>query len=122
MQIRKEGYWFESFRKDSPYPMPVPDPNFDEWVERQLFIDSLKRVEDELATSVAYRGSSRCRLCDCQNGYHEFNFLSWQWPSGFSHYIREHNVRPSKSFEEFISVCAMHLDSSTVSAPHIQQY
>lgn len=124
MQIKREGYWFEEkpwpWSEESPYPTPVPDPNFEQWIERQAFIDSLKRVENELATSVAYRGSSRCRFCDCQNGYHEFNFLGWQWPSGFNHYVREHNVRPSRDFEVFIATCASHLNSKIAGCPPTQ--
>lgn len=28
--------------------------------------------------------------------------ITWEWPSGFEHYVREHNVRPSWAFQSFI--------------------
>lgn len=107
-----EGYWHESFRPDSPYPMPVSDPLFDQWVERQSFLDALSRVESQLATVTQYRGWSNCRLCDCHNGSREFSFLNWKWPIGFRHYIEEHRVRPTQAFQDFIRACDEHLSSA----------
>ena len=103
MNIKIEGYWYESFRPDSPHPMPVPDPHFDQWSERQTFLHALDYVEKQLATGVQYKGSSQCRICDCQNGSREFEYLDWKWPIGFRHYIEEHQIKPTQAFQDFIT-------------------
>lgn len=45
-----------------------------------------------------WRGDSRCRLCGKLLGYRDHIDGTYTWPEGFSHYLREHNVRPPKEF------------------------
>ena len=54
--------------------------------------------------SVAYHGSSLCRICGCQNGSHEFEDGQERtaWPSGLLHYVELHNVHPQDWFVEYV--------------------
>lgn len=55
----------------------------------------------------AYRGSSACRICGKMNGSHEYVFGGYRWPSGYRHYIEEHNVEPSEGFKKMLGAAAM---------------
>lgn len=80
-------------------PWPESDP---EWRERDAYLVQLDRVE-ALATRIVYRGISLCRLCGQKNGHEAFRLGRWEWPSGYRHYIAEHDVRPSQNFIDFIA-------------------
>lgn len=94
---RREGFWFS---KHEPW-LPVPSPYKGPWPGKKLFVARLKKLEGR-NESTAYRGASACRLCGCRNGSGEFVVKGWVWPSGYLHYITEHDVRPSLAFEEFV--------------------
>jgi hypothetical protein len=49
-----------------------------------------------------WRGLSSCRLCGVHNGSTCLTDGTYVWPSGFSHYIREHNVRPPDDFIQHV--------------------
>jgi hypothetical protein len=93
----REGYWYTG--KGSLLPKPVP--NEKPWKGKKLFLKWLAKRESE-AYKEHFKGSSKCRVCGKKNGSASFQLLGWQWPSGFAHYVREHNVRPSLAFQEFI--------------------
>ena len=62
---------------------------------------ALDSVESR-AKRVGYRGFSPCRLCERDNGNSAFRVADWEWPEGFRHYLADHDIRPSQSFEEFV--------------------
>jgi hypothetical protein len=94
-----EGHWRRSVGESSELLWPTPDP---QWRERASFLARLDRVE-LVATRIAYRGFSMCRLCGKENGHEALRSVRWEWPAGFRHYVAEHDVRPSPEFEDFIN-------------------
>lgn len=97
-----EGFWRSSSHADETLPWPQPEA---QWPQRAAFLERLDRAEAE-AQRVSYRGFSRCRVCGCKNGSQSFRLDVWEWPSGFRHYVSEHEVRPSPEFELFVRECA----------------
>lgn len=96
--MRREGYWYNAHEGKL---LPMPSDSTIEWEGKKEFLDALHKREQE-ADKAHYRGFSMCRICDVPNGSISFQSEGWEWPSGFSHYIEEHNVRPSLAFQEFI--------------------
>lgn len=94
--ILREGFWSS---EDEPY-FPTPEGGLP-WKGKKRFLKALARAQKQ-AHSDAYKGSSNCRLCDRRNGSETYELDGWRWPSGYAHYIEEHNVRPSLAFQEFI--------------------
>ncbi|CAN7266930.1 hypothetical protein [Knoellia sp. LjRoot47] len=46
-----------------------------------------------------YMGYSTCRVCGKKdNGDSEYSDGTYVWPSGFAHYVLEHQVRPPDEF------------------------
>ena len=103
VNVNREGYWASDSEPHLPNPMPVS------WAGKVSFLRLLATVEGK-ARETNYKGSSPCRLCDQRNGSTEYTYTrtgnTWVWPSGLSHYIRDHQVRPSLAFEEFITNAA----------------
>jgi len=95
---RYEGFWRSRQKDDGTLPWPEGTP---EWPERAAFLDMLDRADAE-AEKVAYRGYSHCRICGCRNGFQSLRLDVWEWPSGFRHYLADHEVRPSRDFEVFV--------------------
>jgi len=93
----KEGFWKSSYEPDLPSPVPNDMP----WEGQELFVQRLIQVE-RLAKMTAYKGMSRCRVCECSNGSREYSYNGWVWPAGLMHYIIEHNIQPSDEFIEAI--------------------
>jgi hypothetical protein len=85
---RMEGFWG---------PSNQPEPRDMAWDGRDAFLVALGVLENH-AERACYRGWSNCRVCGCMNGSDTFHAKGWQWPSGFVHYVRDHNVKPSADF------------------------
>ena len=95
---RYEGFWRSSLHADEDLPWPQPDAK---WPQRAAFLEALDRAEAE-AERVLFRGFSLCRVCGGQNGSESFQLDVWEWPSGFRHYVADHEVRPSPQFDRFV--------------------
>jgi hypothetical protein len=100
--MKQEGFWFSVSSPD----YPVPKPSHMKWIKQEEFVTALRRKEAQ-ALKTTYRGFSTCRICFSTNGSAEFKLEDWCWPSGFIHYIENHNVKPSQEFIDFV------LDKST---------
>ncbi|QZE59519.1 hypothetical protein MPK66_gp275 [Erwinia phage pEa_SNUABM_2] len=100
-ELNHEGYWYSTYEKHLPQPLARVRP----FKGKAEFLAALEAVESK-AQKRQYKGFSTCRICDCANGSADYNYKDWQWPSGYSHYIKKHNVQPSKEFHEFILECA----------------
>lgn len=100
------GYFRKSIDEESEYPFP--EPTTEAWDTKYIFLDALKCIEELLEKHnpdqvLLTKGFSLCRLCGDINGSKEFilklpNGHSVMWPSGYSHYIRVHNVKPPITF------------------------
>lgn len=105
-----EGYFKGPGAASSIYPKvkPLIKP----WIGRKAFLEALSAVENStLVGCEAYKGTSKCRCCGIRNGSEEYTLVlgkaKWIWPSGFSHYVEAHNVRPSLAFQMLITALAM---------------
>jgi hypothetical protein len=85
---RREGFWGSDHQ---------PEPLETGWEGRDRFLVALGVLEAH-AERIRYRGWSNCRVCGRSNGSDTFHAKGWQWPSGFVHYVRDHNVKPSADF------------------------
>jgi len=100
----REGFW--GHKEGEALPMPIP--NKDTWTGQTDFLAKLdylqRRIREQsvIGLVLAYRGMSTCRCCNESNGTETFQFNGWEWPSGFMHYVAEHNVRPSLAFQEMV--------------------
>jgi hypothetical protein len=54
------------------------------------------------AKKIDYMGSSSCRICKGLNGGSEYAIAGFVWPSGYIHYLRDHNVQIEEEFKKFI--------------------
>lgn len=108
------GYWTTS-RVNDPFPLPWPgdfvDPDWDSQEAEAVaqYLDSQPDVQH-------WRGISFCRL-DC--GYTAMGSTDksdgiYTWPAGFSHYIRDHKVKPP---QEFIDHCLGRAKQTKVAHP-----
>lgn len=66
-------------------------------LETRISIGQLKAASLE-----SYRGLSFCRICGCTNGNGEFTFGEYQWPSGLTHYLEDHNIEPPPELRELL--------------------
>lgn len=106
--IKYEGHWWSSYEPHWPHPEPRAVP----WKGQSAFLEALDRVESMLEP-ILYRGFSWCRVCRMLNGNAEFNLNGWRWPSGFRHYIEQHNVKPSDEFVQMIRERCIVLHTTT---------
>lgn len=90
---KSEGFWTETNR---------PNKNGRHWKAKKDFLRVLSYVEQTHAAKKTYRGFSRCRVCGNRNGSEEFSLEGWTWPSGYSHYVKQHDHKPTKLFLAFI--------------------
>lgn len=96
--MRKIGFWKSSMSPELPMPVPHNIP----FEGKNEFIKRLRAIEENKATKMSYRGFSICRICNEVNGSAEYSFSGFTWPSGYLHYIQDHNVIPEKDFFDFI--------------------
>ena len=47
-------------------------------------------------------GYSTCRICGIDNGTKDLSDGKYMWPEGLVHYVKDHNLRLPKEFEEHV--------------------
>lgn len=97
----KIGFWrLERFIEDD---LPFPEENSCKLSveDKTKFIENLKEVES-ISDVVHMRGFSSCRICHKHNGHSEFTYIKnkkqYVFPSGYIHYIKDHNVSIDPEF------------------------
>jgi hypothetical protein len=87
------GYWFNDHHPNFPKPEKYVDQSWDQSERENVakYLDSGKKF-------VTWRGCSTCRMCGKRNGSQCLTDNTYIWPEGFSHYIREHGVKPPDEF------------------------
>lgn len=80
----------------------MPAPQAEPWEGQAKFLTQLEAVE-QVTDTIAYKGWSTCRVCQCRNGSEEHELGGWVWPSGLRHYIEAHNIKPSEAFISMIA-------------------
>ena len=101
----KEGFWYNEDKENKNYPEPKPTEDKKWKKKKKFFLNLLYETESfPFVTCRGLKGWSNCRICSERNGSDTFFYKGWEWPSGFSHYIEEHNIKPSKEFIDFIKL------------------
>lgn len=98
----KIGYWQSNYEPELPDPYNYVDINWDS-AERQRVIDYLKKSK----SVNVYKGQSYCRFrCGERNmGNEDMSDGTYIYPSGYVHYLEEHDVKPPEEF--IIHICNM---------------
>lgn len=91
------GYWRSEEQPELPRPKFFVDSTWNK-SEREQVASYL----DGCATANKYKGPSTCRFCKKQIGTCDKTDGVYIWPEGFSHYLREHNVKPFGKFIHYI--------------------
>lgn len=95
--VRAIGYWRSQWQPDLPNPLDFVDRDWSP-AERDRVIDHLDGGQE----FAAWRGISNCRFCNRMNGSRCLTDGIFVWPEGFSHYLREHGVRPDEEFVRWV--------------------
>lgn len=98
------GYFCKVGRFGEPDSPGLPDPRDfvdEDWPKASR--EAIANLFDAAPVTDRWKGYSTCRICGRNNGS---TTLGWKgqlvWPEGFSHYIREHGVRPPKDVVDFV--------------------
>lgn len=103
------GFWAED-SSDTRYPRPTPNSAVKDQSE---LIAKLKNFMETDENYIQYKGSSTCRLCGKNNGSREHKFGGYVIPSGYIHYLEQHNVAVDPRFEKyFMSIDVNAVNSS----------
>ena len=99
-----EAEYREAKRYGHPLPPRYPDPHDfvdPRWSEkeRNLVVDYL---DDEQFWAPSNKGLSFCRICHRTNGGGNQRDDTYEWPSGFSHYLTAHGVKPPQVFIDHV--------------------
>lgn len=70
-------------------------------IDQSHYITKIKNLEKH-AICDSYRGISICRICGHGNGCDEYTFNNFCWPSGYIHYLEDHNVAINPTFQLFL--------------------
>ena len=106
--ILREGFWAGGSEPGSNL-LPRPITAEKAWKGKRVFLKALTYIEQSTQVHAEhYKDWSTCRVCEMINGSQDFRFesmnITWKWPSGYTHYVKIHNVRPSLAFQEFITL------------------
>ncbi len=94
---RAIGYWHSVDQPNLPKPQDFIDATWNK-NEKEFIAGYL----DNGVEMAAYKGWSNCRICNKVNGSTCLGDDDYIWPEGFSHYVREHNVKPPKEFIDYV--------------------
>lgn len=89
-ELIKIGYWFSVDEPDLPIPRATVWNSFEK--------ETVAAYLDEGEVYGEYRGWSTCRMCEASNGSKDLTDGVYIWPSGLSHYVREHDVQLPSAF------------------------
>ncbi|MET0979788.1 MAG: hypothetical protein ABWX90_00865 [Candidatus Saccharimonadales bacterium] len=105
--VCREGFW-RNENDSSTKNLPRVKARAKPFVGHREFLTALNRVQSyhEDIKTLHAKGWSNCRCCEKKNGSVEFKLnalgVTWAWPSGYVHYVEDHNVRPSLAFQEWV--------------------
>ncbi len=101
MNKKVEGYWWSEQTPEYPKPGPnVLTPG-----EASFYCCLIQTIQNDrrVCKTVMYKGCSQSRITGQMLGCEECSTSSFYWPKDFAtHYVKEHRVRPSDAFIEFL--------------------
>lgn len=77
-----------------------------EWPNKNIFLDNLNQLNDYVKRKnnfIPYDQPKDCKICNHKNvstGLLTLNKMRWE--DGLYHYIKEHNIKPSDEFIDFV--------------------
>ncbi len=110
-KYKYESYWRSSTNDKTADSnnilLPYPKQR-DKWQNQDIFLEKLDETEKHLNRSNKFikdraNVKKACIICGkpgITTGMYESNKIRWE--SGLSHYIKDHNVRPSEEFIDYI--------------------
>lgn len=93
-QAKRIGFWYSASEPHLPDPRKQVDPTLSQ-ADRERVAAYLDAGDDG---GMAARGCAPCRICGKSNGNKERTDGTYLWPSGLSHYVRDHSVRLDPAF------------------------
>ena len=108
-EIKQIGYWrsedaFEEYPSAHDFINEFPYEG-----QEQVF----EHLQAGTSMPWATPGVSTCRICGMPNGSSDLSDGKFMWPEGLAHYVKEHNLRLPKAFEEHIQSDWEALDTSS---------
>lgn len=103
------GHWQNLLDIDYPVPTDLPCDMSPKEIEQ--FVSLYLKLTDGKLSNIQYKGTSRCRFCNCRNGNSEYKWtvtgddgvqLTIVIPSGYLHYVVEHALRPPVQFFRYL--------------------
>lgn len=108
-------YKYESFwrRKDFIKDInnkffPKPEKKKEKWYDSKAFLEKLKEIENYIREKNNYiiynkNNYTDCLICNKKNvGKGIFTINRIRWENSLDHYIKEHNIKPSKEFIDMV--------------------
>ena len=92
----KVGFWPENPVEAKVHLGKLVDPSFRICADYEV----VKWFLTHPTNRVSYRGWSNCRICGCMNGTEDYERAGFVWPSGYLHYITQHDIRPPQHLIE----------------------
>lgn len=106
------GFWkhdLKYWEETCMFEMPIENSNTRDKKDVKEWCLKLTELQKKLKENVVegkdiiqYFGSSVCRLCKKGNGSEEYYSGEFVWPSGYLHYVIEHNIHIPDNFWNFI--------------------
>jgi hypothetical protein len=107
-KVFKIGFWKYFYETDTYVDfLPTPIKNTSSLTEEEklLFLEKLEEIERNSYMKY-YLGFSQCRICLIENGsieyYYKKNDKIYVFPSGYIHYVRDHNVKVDEWFYKMV--------------------
>lgn len=95
----REGFW--KYESSSLLPLPIERKKWkgqDEFLARLFVLEQHARLIKAMHDNVV-----RCHFCNCTwNRPHVYEMDGWVWRKSLYHYVKNHNIRPSIAFQEFV--------------------
>lgn len=107
---KMEGYWYSTNGNNYSNIYRLKEfPKVEERIKptkvSEEFIAKLEKLEalQKSAKKLRhYMGYSKCTVCQCLNGTSEYYTDKWAWPTGYLHYLLEHNVQTTEEFYNYV--------------------
>lgn len=114
-----EGYWRNPRHPEGTEQFPIAEESRKAFQGKQECI-ALLHVAEEKATERHTKGWINCRICGQKNGSSYFTLNGFEWPSGYMHYIKQHNIKPTAEFAGMLITLTKNAAVIEVRAPEVR--
>ena len=97
----REGFYRRPGAESSELPMPVERAKA--WKGEREFLEQLVKKENYHFTLCSMNATTDpCHFCGKKLSRNQYWLGVWKWTAALLHYVKEHHVRPSLGFQEFV--------------------